>query len=106
MRICVPVTNDGQVDHGWGRAHRVAIAQVDEGVLTDWQEHEVSWDVLHDEGTEGAHHARVATFVREKAIEMILSGGMGGGQQRMMTTMGIRVQLGVSGDARQAVLTA
>jgi hypothetical protein len=61
MIVCVPVTVDGLVAPRWGRARRVAVAVVDGDRIIDWREAEVAWDVLHDEGTEGAHHARVAS---------------------------------------------
>ncbi len=64
MRVCVPVTADGKVDPRWGRASRVAVADVADGGIRDWQEFAVDWDVLHDQGTEGAHHARIARFLR------------------------------------------
>ncbi len=106
MKVCIPVTDDGEVQHGWGRADKIAVADVDGGAISSWQEHDVRWGVLHDEGTEGAHHARVARFLREQGIELVLTGGMGGGQRRMLDTMGVQVQLGVTGDARSAVAAA
>jgi len=63
MRVCVPITAEGQVDPRWGRADRVAVASVVDGEIADWQEFTVGWGTLHDEGTEGAHHARVARFL-------------------------------------------
>ena len=65
MKVCVPVTADGQVDPRWGRADRVAVAEVAGGEVRDWQEYTVAWGTLHDQGTEGAHHARVARFLRD-----------------------------------------
>jgi hypothetical protein len=38
MMVCVPVTADGQVDPHWGRAGRVAVADVADGQIRDWQE--------------------------------------------------------------------
>ena len=64
MKVCVPVAADGQVDPRWGRADRVAVAEVADGEVRDWQEFTVAWGTLHDQGTEGAHHARVARFLR------------------------------------------
>ncbi len=60
MKVCVPVTAEGQVDPRWGRAGRVAVAGVAGGEVRDWQEYTVALGALHDQGTEGAHHARVA----------------------------------------------
>ena len=108
MVICVPVTPDGQVGTSWGRAARVAIAEVAAGGTApeSWHEFDVRWDELHDAGTEGTHHARVATFLREHRVETVLAGHMGPGMLLMLDRMGITVRMPVSGDARAAALTA
>ncbi|HZP51319.1 NifB/NifX family molybdenum-iron cluster-binding protein [Actinocrinis sp.] len=106
MRICVPITGDDLVDGRWGRAHQVAVADIDDGEITGWWEHEVCWDALHDTGSEGAHHARVARFVREQHVGAVVAEHMGPGMMRMLRTMGITVYLGAHGDARQAVTAA
>jgi len=104
MIICVPITPDGVVDPRWGRADWVAVAEVIEGKIANWQEIEVSWSRLHDEGTEGSHHARVAKFLREHHIDAIVAHHIGDGMVRMLGTMGIPVYLDAAGDARAAVL--
>jgi predicted Fe-Mo cluster-binding NifX family protein len=106
MVICLAVADDGTVDPRWGRAHRVAIATASGGAITEWEEFDVSWDTLHDTGHEGAHHARVARFLREHGVDTVLAHHMGGGMAQMLETMGVTVRLGVVGDARQAVASA
>lgn len=106
MIICVPVTKDGNIDPRWGRADWVAIADVQDGKIDTWLEVEVSWSRLHDEGTEGAHHARVVKFLREHNVESVVVHHMGDGMTRMLNTMGIPVQLGADGNARTAVQKA
>jgi predicted Fe-Mo cluster-binding NifX family protein len=103
MVICLPVAGDGSVDLRWGRAQRVAIATAERGAITRWEEFDVSWDTLHDAGPEGAHHARVARFLREHQADTVLAHHMGEGMARMLQQMGVRVRLGIVGDARQAV---
>jgi predicted Fe-Mo cluster-binding NifX family protein len=105
MRACVTVEAD-EVGRGWGRAERVAIAEVVDAAITSWSEHEVRWGDLHDSGTEGAHHARVVRFLREQGIELVVTHHMGQGQYTMIGKLGIRVVLDAQGDARTAVLTA
>ena len=56
--VAVAVEGD-QVGPRWGRAPRVAVAVVVDGGVAHWSERAVGWDVAHDEGTEGSHHARV-----------------------------------------------
>ncbi|MDA8076717.1 MAG: hypothetical protein M0Z40_16115 [Actinomycetota bacterium] len=106
MIVCVPVGSDGAVDPRWGRAARVVLATVEDGGITDWHEVEVEWDVLHDTGGEGAHHARVARFLRGNHVDVVVANHMGAGMTRMLGTMGVTVELGAAGDPRLAVLSA
>jgi predicted Fe-Mo cluster-binding NifX family protein len=106
MIMCVPVTTTGDVDPRWGRAARVAVAEVVGGTVRTWDEYDVGWDRLHDERTEGSHHARVARFVQEHRASIIVAGHMGDPMLQMLRGMDLDVRLGVSGDARRAVLAA
>jgi len=105
MVVCVTLTSDGQVGGGWGRANRVAVAEIQGGRIVSWDEIEVGWDRLHDEGTEGSHHARIARFLMDRKVSQVVSGHMGPGMQQMLGRMGITIRIGVSGDARQAALS-
>ena len=82
MLICVPIQSDGQVDPRWGRAARVAIVETSEVALTAWHEFDVGRNELHDRGTEGGHHARVARFLKAHGVEMVT----------MLDRMGLRVR--------------
>lgn len=104
MIVCVPVTPVSEIDPRWGRAARVAIAEVDDGAIARWDEIDVGWDVLHDAGSEGGHHARVARFLQEQGIEVVVANHMGDPMLKMLAAMGVQVRLGASGDARGAVL--
>ena len=106
MLVCVPVTTDGQMDPRWGRAASVAVADVRDGSVTSWRQFDVAWDRLHDETTEGGHHARVARFLQDNGVGVVVAGHMGGEMVHMLERMGIRVQLGADGDARQAAIAA
>lgn len=106
MKVCVAVTADGQVDPRWGRAERVAVAEVADGQVQNWQEFEVGWETLHDQGTEGAHHARIARFLRDYQVEVVAAHHVGAGMERMLGSMSIRLVTGVSGPAREAALAA
>jgi len=103
MIVCVPVTPDGEVDPRWGRAARVAVATVEAGRITAWEEHAVAWDVLHDVGTEGGHHARVATFLKGHGVEVVVAGHMGPPMAQMLAKMRILARTGAQGEARVAV---
>jgi predicted Fe-Mo cluster-binding NifX family protein len=106
MIVCAPVTREGMIDPRWGRADRVALADVADGQIVSWQEIEVSWSRLHDEGPPGSHHARVVTFLREHLVGAVVANHIGDGMVRMLDTMGLPVHLGASGDARTAVQAA
>jgi predicted Fe-Mo cluster-binding NifX family protein len=104
MIVCVPVTSDGQVDHRWGRAQWIAVANIVNGEVQSWQVIEVSWDRLHDEGTSAQHHARVARFLRQNHVEGVVAHHVGDGMVRMLDTMKLPLFLEATGDARAAVL--
>jgi predicted Fe-Mo cluster-binding NifX family protein len=103
MNVCVPITSAGTVDPRWGRAERVAVADVQDGTVCDWTEFDVGWDALHDSGAEGAHHARIVRFLRDHQVQAVAVDHVGAGMQRMLTTMGVRIHAGHAGDARAAV---
>lgn len=106
MIVAVPVTGDGLLDPRWGRAQRVAIAEVRDGEVVRFDPHDVGWADLHDAGSEGGHHARIARFLRDEGVDAVVADHMGGGMRQMLAKMGVRVVLGASGEARAAVVDA
>ncbi len=106
MVVCVPVTTEGLVDPRWGRAGRVAISEVTGDGIGSWHEYDVGWDALHDAGTEGSHHARVARFLQDHHVEAVVANHMGMPMVHMLEKMGVKVWLGATGGARDAVVTA
>lgn len=106
MKVAVPIGPGATVGPRWGKADRVAVADVTGGAITGWEEFGVGWDVLHDEGTEGSHHARVVRFLRDNQVEVVAAPHVGDGMVRMLDTMGIRLVTGASGDARAAAVKA
>ena len=104
MNVCVAVAADGSIDPRWGRADRVAVARVDDGQIVRWEEIQVSWGALHDQGSEGLHHARVVTFLREHQVQAVVAAHVGDGMRHTLAKLGLRVELGRTGDARAAVL--
>ena len=104
MIVCVPVTPSDQIDPRWGRAAHVAVVDVQGGELTRWRTFDVKWDELHDTGSEGGHHARIARFLLEHGVQVVIAHHMGDPMAQMLEQMAIEVHLGASGDARRAVL--
>ena len=103
MIVCAPVTSEGMIDPRWGRADRVAVADVVGGEIVSWLEVEVAWSRLHDEGPPGSHHARVVTFLRDHQVEAVVANHVGDGMVRTLAAMGLPLHLGAAGDARAAV---
>jgi predicted Fe-Mo cluster-binding NifX family protein len=104
--VAIAVGAGGSVDPRWGRAQRVAVATVDRGRLSNWEETEVGWGTLREEGSERAHHARVARFVKQHGVQIVVAHHMGTDMLAMLGRMGLEVQVPASGDAREAVLAA
>jgi predicted Fe-Mo cluster-binding NifX family protein len=106
MVVCVPVTMEGMIDPRWGRADRVAIAEVTSDGIAAWHEVDVGWSTLHDAGTEGSHHARVARFLQDNHVEIVVANHMGMPMLHTLERLGVKVWLGAMGDAREAATTA
>ena len=106
MIVAIALSPNGTAGQGWGRAPHVAIARLEDGRMQAWDVHDVQWDVLHDEGPEGGHHARIARFLKEQRVELVMAGHMGPPMVQMLARMGIAVRLGDEGDPRAAVTTA
>jgi predicted Fe-Mo cluster-binding NifX family protein len=102
--VCIPVSQDGFVDPRWGRADRVAVAEVTADAIQSWHEFDVGWGQLHDSGTEAGHHARIARFLKEHAVGAVVANHMGPPMEHMLGNMGIEVHLGASGRASEALL--
>ncbi|HUJ15953.1 MAG TPA: NifB/NifX family molybdenum-iron cluster-binding protein [Thermoanaerobaculia bacterium] len=100
------ITNDGLIDTRWGRAQRVAIADVQGGAVSGWQEFDVGWHALHDSATESSRHARVARFLRDHDVEAVVAHHMGHDMHQMLERLHLRVRLGAGGDAREAAIAA
>ncbi|MDA8298075.1 MAG: hypothetical protein M0004_16135 [Actinomycetota bacterium] len=106
MIACVAIRPDGSIDTRWGRAERVAIADISDGAIRDWEELSVDWGALRDQGSNRRHHARIARFLRERNVQIIVAEHMGDGMLGMLETMGIAVRLDATGEARAAATAA
>jgi predicted Fe-Mo cluster-binding NifX family protein len=70
------------------------------------KEFDVEWGRLHYSGPEGEHHARVARFLRDNEVQVVVADHMGPPMEHMLIRMGIAVRLGAGGQAKEAVLEA
>lgn len=105
-RVCVTLLPDGTAGGGFGRAPRVAIATVEDGAIAGWEEHDVRWDELHDVGTEGGHHARIARFLIDQRVQVVAAGHVGPPMQQQLAKMRIGLVMGIEGDARDVAAAA
>lgn len=104
MIVCLAVTPDGLLGPRWGRAERVAVVDLRDGGIDSWKEFEVGWAELHDLGPEGGHHARVARFLREHGVDVVVATHVGPGMEQMLGKLGIDLRLASAGRASDAVL--
>lgn len=105
--VAVPVSEGGRLDPRWGKAGRIAVALMpDPQTIEEWREYAVGWDVAHDQGSEGSHHARVVSFLRDHAITTVVVNHMGPPMMRTLSAMGIEILPARSPDARESVLAA
>ncbi|MDO4411799.1 NifB/NifX family molybdenum-iron cluster-binding protein [Cutibacterium sp.] len=104
MNVMIPVRPDGSVEPRFGKAPMVAVAHVDDnGHITKWQTFDVEWDRLHDEGTEGSHHARIVRFLRDQKVAACVATHAGMGMQRTLAAMKIPLLAATLPDARESV---
>lgn len=104
MIIAIPVLEDGTVDPRWGKAHTVALAQVEKDQLIGWSDIEVNWDVLHDEApSEGSHHARVVRFLQDNNVEAVILNHAGAPMMNTMQKMGLVIATDAEGNAKDVV---
>ncbi|MBP3222712.1 MAG: NifB/NifX family molybdenum-iron cluster-binding protein [Actinomycetaceae bacterium] len=107
MYIALPVTDHGDIDSRWGRAHFLAIAETDADTdkLVGWEVTAVRWDELHDSGEPGTHHGRIIKFLKENAVDIVVCHHMGPGIAHSIDKMGIMIVKDAAGDARTLVNT-
>jgi len=104
MRVTIPVTPEGGIEARFGRAPLMAVATVDDGEITDWAVENVQWDLLHDQGEHGLHHARIVRFMRDFGIERVGFAHMGPPMIQTLFKLGmVLVQVDPAMDARDAV---
>ncbi len=92
MKIAVTYEN-GQIFQHFGHTEMFKIYEIEENKVT-------GTEVVD---TNGSGHGALAGFLKEKGVDTLICGGIGGGAQNALAEMGIRLYGGVSGDADQAV---
>lgn len=118
MRLAAAIAAESTDLVGLGRAPRVALLDVEDGVVTGQEVVETQWDVLHgDHGHgdhehghhnhpgEGAHHARIVTFLRGNKVEAVMAAHAGPPMVNTLSKMGLPFLTG-QGDAAQLAVEA
>jgi len=92
MRIAVTHDN-GEVFQHFGHSEEFKVYEVEDGVVK-------SSEVI---GSEGSGHGALAAMLDDKAIDVLICGGIGGGAQAALEERGIELCAGASGSADEAV---
>ena len=74
VRVVVPITDEGMVDGRWGRAERVAVAEVNNGTINNWCEFDVAWEPIAVVFT-NSEAANSEHLVTDAQIEEAVSNG-------------------------------
>lgn len=92
MRIAVTYEN-GNIFQHFGRTETFKVYDVQEGRI-------IASEVI---GSNGIGHGALAGLLADKAIEVLICGGLGGGAMNALQQAGITVVAGAEGEADQAV---
>ena len=97
MRIAVPYEN-GNIFQHFGRSEAFKFYDVDGGAVT----------AAAVVSTNGSGHGALAGFLRERGVDTLICGGIGGGARTALAEAGITLYPGASGeaDAQVAALLA
>ena len=92
MKIAVTYEN-GQVFQHFGHTEQFKIYEVADGAVT----------ASSVADTNGSGHGALADFLRQRGVDTLICGGIGGGARVALEQAGIQLYGGVSGNADQAV---
>lgn len=92
MRIAVTFEN-GEIFQHFGHAEAFKIYDVEDGKI-------ITSEVV---GTNGSGHGALAELLHAMNVDTLICGGIGGGAQAALASVGIKLYGGVSGNADEAV---
>ncbi len=93
MKIAVTYDGNGSVFQHFGRTEIFRIYTIEDGKITAHED--------ADSSKTGGHSA-LAPFLKERGVEALIAGGIGGGARAALASYGIEVYPGVSGSADEA----
>ena len=91
MKIAITYDN-GQIFQHFGRTEKFKIYDVDNG--------EIKESFVVD--TDGQGHGALAEFLRQKGVDALICGGIGGGACELLSQAGIKIYGGASGSCDEA----
>ena len=91
MKIAITYDN-GQIFQHFGRTEKFKIYDVDNG--------EIKESFVVD--TDGQGHGALAEFLRQKDVDALICGGIGGGARELLSQAGIKINGGASGSCDEA----
>lgn len=92
MKIAVTYEN-GEVFQHFGHTEEFKVYEVENGAV-------VSSEIFD---SNGSGHGALATLLADRAVDVLICGGIGGGAQQALTENGIELCAGASGSADEAV---
>ena len=92
MKIAVPYEN-GEIFQHFGHSEQFKIYEVENGAVVS--------DEIVD--TRESGHAALASLLRDRTVDVLICGGIGGGAEAALTENGIELCAGASGSADEAV---
>ena len=92
MKIAVTYDN-GNIFQHFGRTESFKVYDVEDNKV-------VSSEVI---GSNGVGHGALAGLLADRAVEVLICGGIGGGAQQALSDAGVELVAGAEGDADQAV---
>lgn len=92
MKIAVPFENDNIFQH-FGHTSAFKIYEIEKGKIT----------TMRIMPTLGSGHGALAGFLSANCVDTLICGGIGGGAKNALTSYGISVYGGVSGNADIAI---
>lgn len=112
MRIAVAVLPNGMVNAHFGRASKMALADVENGAITKWEEIDAPFAEMHGDHHHhhGAghqpsptHQSTIKNFLVEQNVNVVLVHHAGPGLQKVKDDTDIEIVAGAQGNAREAV---
>lgn len=88
MRIAVTYDN-GEIFQHFGHTETFKIYEVENGKI-------ISSEVI---GNDGQGHGALVKYLKQKGVEVLICGGIGGGAKNMLEDVCIKLYPGASGDA-------